>query len=54
MSTKAKQEESKKQEAVAVNKTLLTIDYTSVYSFNKLHIPLLNFNFREHLNYRLS
>lgn len=34
MSTKAKQEEHKKQEAAAVNKTLLSIDYTSVYLFN--------------------
>ena len=38
LSTKAKQEEHQKQEAAAVNKTLLSIDYTSVYSFNNFRI----------------
>jgi hypothetical protein len=35
-STKARQEDHKKEEAAAVNKTLLSIDYTSVYAFNNL------------------
>lgn len=36
MSTKAKQDDHKLQEAAAVNKSLLTIDYASMHPFNKV------------------